>query len=193
MSPRRALISRRLLNVLFAVMIAVWAAMLFTWGLTMSPGVPSVAARGASSFGNVLPQVEPTTVPSAGSMTELFLPLVAQQAEPQSTVSDVEVASSLMAASSGHSGNSSVFPPSEARQTFVADTGGDLDRYLPRADLADGRLKFTVNIAAPVVKDIQYVDAGGWLTDAGLQEMESERKLSDFSVLQLQVHTAAYT
>jgi hypothetical protein len=188
MSPRHVLSSGRFLNALFIAIMAVGAAVLLALGPNLAPGAPPVAASGAGSSGNALPQVEPTTVPSAGSVTELFLPLVAQQAEPQSAVSGEEAPPPLMAASSGHSGNSLVSPPPAARQTFVADTGGDLDRYLPRAALVDGRLKFTVHIAAPIVKDSEFIDAGGWLTDAGLQQMKSERKLSDYSVLQLQVY-----
>lgn len=152
MSPRHVLSSGRFLNALFVAIMALGSAMLLALGPNMEPGVPPVAASGADSSGNVLSQVEPTTVPNAGSVTELFLPLVAQQTEPQSVVSGVEAPPPLMAASSEHSGHSPVSPPPEARETFVTDTGGDLDQYLSRTDLAGGRLKFTVNIAAPVLR-----------------------------------------
>lgn len=98
MSPRHVLSSGRFLNALFVTIMAAGAAVLLALGPSLAPGAPPVAASRAGSFGNVLSQVEPTTVPNAGSVTELFLPLVAQQAEPQSAVSGEEAPLPLMTA-----------------------------------------------------------------------------------------------
>lgn len=186
MSPQHISFSRRSLGVSVAISIAIGASVILFMILLNNSLAPTDAMDIAGAVASQAEQ--PASTPNAGSVTELFLPLVAQQAEPQSAVSGEEAPPPLMAASSGHSGRSPVSPPPAARQTFVADIGGDLDRYLFRSDLAGGRLKFTVNIAAPVIKDARFVDADGWLTDAGLQQMKSERKLSDFSVLQLHVY-----
>lgn len=66
------------------------------------------------------------------------------------------------AQNTNHSGNLPEAPPIANTYTFVADTGGNLDQYLGRSDLASGLLKFQIGVNAPVLTPEQ-VSVDGFL------------------------------
>lgn len=136
----------------------------------------------------IKPQVVPTVVANAHAAPTLFLPLLVRQQHQQDLFAFQENPPEITAASYDHIGHSPISAPLANSYTFVADSGGDLDQYLHRLQVAGGRLNFTINITAPVVpSDSQHV-VDGWLTVQGLEYMKSQRKLSDLTLLQLQVY-----
>lgn len=135
----------------------------------ISKNVYTLAGTTAVSLSSVEDsQIEPTSVPTLLVTNKLiFLPLIAQQARPQRSVTHKEIPPHFPVMASGSNNSSLLRAPAASKYTFVADTGGNLDQYLYRSDLADGRLKFTINITAPVIISDSLYIRDGWLTDVG--------------------------